>query len=100
MRDTMGIFKEMMKDVEKSLFFDSDEDIYDIFTEKRFEMIQEICHSNPSSIRELAGNLERDIKNVYDDLSILSRHHIVAFEVIGRRKRPIVKKDMIIIRLR
>lgn len=96
----MKKFKELMGDIERSLFFDSDDNIYNIFTEKRLEMIKEITHSNPSSIRELAEKLERDIKNVHDDLNILSRHHIVSFEIIGRRKRPLVKKDLIVIRLR
>ena len=100
MRDPFDRFKEMMKDMERSLFFDSKDDMFDIFTEKRMEMVREIFSNKPSSIRELAENLDRDIKNVHDDLGILSKHHIISFEVMGRKKRPLVKKDIIVIKLR
>ena len=100
MQEAVEKFKKLMDNMERSLFFNPGDDIYDIFTEKRLEIVREIRQSNPSSIRDLAEKLERDIKNVYEDLNILSRHHIVSFEIIGRRKRPMAKKDLIIIRLR
>jgi predicted transcriptional regulator len=100
MKDSFERVRNLMKDMERSLFFESDDDIFDIFTEKRMEIVREIFHGKPASIRELAEKLDRDIKNVHDDLGILSRHHIISFEVIGRKKRPLVKKDLIVINLR
>jgi predicted transcriptional regulator len=99
MHDMMKQMKKMMRDMERSLFLEPEHDIFQIFTEKRMEMLKEIRESRPTSIRELAGNLDRDIKNVYDDLNILFKHKIISFEVLGRRKRPLIKKDLIVIEL-
>ena len=43
----------------------------EMLTEKRIELIDAIMKYNPCSIRELAEEIDRDIKNVFNDLRIL-----------------------------
>ncbi len=68
-------------------------------TEKRLLLLKAIMENEPCSIRELAEEIDRDIKNVFNDLRILHELDLVDFIVEGRRKRPIVKKKTIIIKL-
>ena len=72
---------------------------FEMLTEKRIELMTAIIRYKPSSIRELADEIDRDIKNVFDDLKILQELDFVDFVCEGRRKRPIVKKKKIIIKL-
>ncbi len=77
-----------------------DVDFFRIFTEKRMEMIKEIVNEDFKSIRALAEGLERDVKNVWEDLSLLNKFGLIEFEVSGRRKIPTVKRTRIVIKLR
>jgi predicted transcriptional regulator len=86
--------------MEDILFDFRDRDFFRIFTEKRIEMVREIMNEDFNSIRDLAESLERDIKNVWEDLCILNKFGLIEFEIVGRRKIPIVKKTKIIIKLR
>jgi predicted transcriptional regulator len=85
--------------LERSMFLDfRDHDFFQVFTEKRLEMLREIRDVRPNSIRELADRLQRDIKNVYDDLCLLERSNVIGFETTGRRKSPFVKRDIVILK--
>ena len=68
-------------------------------TEKRLMLLKAIMENEPCSIRELAEEINRDIKNVFNDLKVLHELELVDFVNEGRRKRPIVKKKTIIIKL-
>jgi len=59
-------------------------------TEKRIEMIKAIMNQEPHSIRELSRMLERNVKNVFEDLSLLQRNQIVRLEGEGRKRKPVV----------
>jgi len=50
----------------------------------------------PASIREAARLVERDKKNVYDQLRKLAAHGIVEFVKEGNAKRPVVAYDEIV----
>ena len=70
---------------------------FEALTEKRMEMVRAIMHRHPDSIRELAEFLHRDVKNVFDDLKVLDNMGVVKFVRIGRKKRPVVKRKVIVI---
>ncbi len=74
------------------------EDFFEIFTSKRIEIIHELHNENLMSIRNLAEHLHRDIKNVYDDLSLLEKHNLIEFETNGRAKVPKLKTRTVIMR--
>ncbi len=75
------------------------EDFIDLFTRKRLELIREIMRSQPKSIRELAMKVERDIKNVFEDLKVLNNFNLIDFQRIGKCKKPVIKKRTIIFKL-
>ena len=70
-----------------------------VFTERRIELIKAILDDNPCSIRELAEIVDRDIKNVFEDLMLLHKLKLIDFVCEGRRKRPVVRYKKIIIKL-
>ncbi len=72
----------------------------DCLTRKRVELMRSIMSDNPSSIRDLAGTLNRDVKNVWDDLRRLAELDLIGFQSTGRVKRPIVKRQIIITTIR
>ncbi len=71
----------------------------EMLTEKRIELMMAIMRYQPSSIRELAEEIDRDIKNVFNDLKILEKLDFIDFVCEGKRKKPIIKKKKIIIKL-
>lgn len=69
-------------------------------TQKRMEMIKAIMNYEPNSIRALSRLLERNVKNVFEDLILLQRHNMIRFKEAGRRKRPVVIVKRIVFRFR
>lgn len=76
--------------------FEDSFELLEALTPKRVQLIREIQISRPASIRDLAEMVERDIKNVWDDLRKLSDIDLVAFRIEGRVKRPVIKKQIIV----
>jgi predicted transcriptional regulator len=69
-----------------------------IFTESRLKLIKLLKKESPSSIYELAKLLERDFKNVYEDVVFLSELGIIGIKEskTGRRqKKPTLLCDNI-----
>lgn len=69
-----------------------------LLTEKRREMIRELRETEPSSIRGLARNLERDIKQVKEDLDVLTEFSLIEYEEDRNRKKPKLKHEKIFIK--
>jgi len=70
-----------------------------IFTEARLRIIQVLKLRSPQSIYALAKVLNRDFKNVYDDIIFLEQLGILKIEesASGRKgKRPILVCDKIL----
>ncbi|PIO00007.1 hypothetical protein COT72_04190 [archaeon CG10_big_fil_rev_8_21_14_0_10_43_11] len=70
--------------------------LLEALTRKRVELMREIAHCKPSSIRDLAEALDRDVKNVWQDLSILEDFGLVGFKQKGRTKRPFITRQVIV----
>lgn len=64
-----------------------------ILSETNLELLRAIAAHEPESMRALARAVERDIKNVSEDLEFLGELDLVEFETDGRAKRPIVPYD-------
>lgn len=64
---------------------------------ERVKLIEYVHDNRVSSIRELAEGLNRDYKNVYDDIQILSENGLVELNRKGKRKVPTLRADKIII---
>ena len=96
MRD---IRKILDKEKEEILFLERKLQCFEYLTEKRMQLIRTITHRSPDSIRELAEFLNRDVKNVFDDLQLLNDMGVINFVRFGRKKKPIVRRKFIIISL-
>lgn len=73
--------------------------LFEALTQKRMELIKAVIERQPHSIRELASVVDRDVKNVFEDLKLLNKMRIVRLVRIGRCVRPKVRKKVIIINL-
>jgi predicted transcriptional regulator len=82
-----AFFEDFLKEKKKML------DMFgalECLTQKRVEMIKTIMAQEPNSIRELSRILDRNVKNVFEDLALLQKNQIVRLEGIGRTRKPIV----------
>lgn len=70
-----------------------------IFTEGRLKIIQILKLKSPQSIYALAKLLDRDFKNVYEDVTFLSQLGILKIEEAStgrKQKKPILLCDKIL----
>lgn len=74
-------------------------DLNRLLSEKNVRLLRVIAREHPSSIRETARLVERDVRQVHDNLHDLERLNLVRFETDGRAKRPVVWYDEIDIEL-
>ena len=64
-------------------------DFYAVPTPRRMEILEYINKHNPSSVKNLAAETNRDYKNVYDDVSALKKAQVLEFLFEGKNKRPV-----------
>ena len=82
-----------------TLSFASYDDLMKTLTPQVLTLIEAIRGKEPASINEAARIVDRDNKNVYDELSRLAQLGIIFFEEDGQRKRPVVWFDELVINL-
>ena len=83
---------------EPGLYFESVEELRQILTEKRLELLLAVTRHRPASVHELAGLLRRDYKNVSTDVTLLERLGLVTLAAKGgkgRAQAPTVPYDEI-----
>lgn len=61
-----------------------------ILTPRRLDLVRSLMDAPAESIRDLADRLDRDIRQVHDDVQVLSEYHIVHFREEGGAKKPYV----------
>ena len=86
-------------DSSPTLSFTSYDDLMETLTPRVLDLIDAIRRKEPASINETARVVDRDVKNVYEELSRLAQLGIIFFEEDGQRKRPIVWFDELVITL-
>ena len=74
-------------------------EFYSVLTPRRMELLQYIGEKNPRSVKDLAAELNRDYKNVYDDLLALQRFNLIDFIREGKNKRPVTKLTAIEVKI-
>ena len=82
-----------------TLSFSSYDDLMETLTPRVLDLIEAIRREAPASINETARVVDRDVKNVHEELSRLAQLGIIFFEEDGQRKRPVVWFDELIIDL-
>lgn len=78
--------------------FANEEQLSDVFNERTYTLLRVIRAEAPASIRETARLVERDVKNVHQELATLEALGIIRFEDDGQAKRPIFPYDDLIIK--
>jgi predicted transcriptional regulator len=73
----------------ETLYFDSVDELRQVLTDKRLELLRLIRSKKPSSIKELAATARRDFKNVNADVHLLARLGLVELpeEKSGPKRR-------------
>ncbi|MFC3959723.1 transcriptional regulator [Halovivax cerinus] len=66
-----------------------------ILTPRRLELVRSLMEAPAESIRDLAARLDRDVRQVHDDLHLLSDYRIVHFTESGGAKQPSVPYDTV-----
>lgn len=100
MFDDFEKLKEILKK-EEALFFREIERMNQLkaLTEKRMELLRTVREEEPSSIREAAELVDRDVKNVFDDLCLLDKFDVIDLIRKGKRKKPVIKRKIIVVSL-
>ena len=80
-----------------TLSFTSYDDLMETLTPRVLDLIEAIRQEEPSSINETARVVDRDVKNVHEELSRLAQLGIIFFEEDGQSKRPVVWFDELVI---
>jgi predicted transcriptional regulator len=75
---------------EEGIYFDSIDTMRAVLTNKRLLILRTIRERHPASVYELAKILKRDIKNVNQDLALLSDVGLVTLEMTETDKKRIV----------
>ena len=86
-------------DATPTLSFTSYDDLMETLTPRVLELIEAIRRDEPSSINETARVVDRDVKNVHEELNRLAQLGIIFFEEEGQSKRPVVWFDELVIDL-
>ena len=73
-------------------------EILECLTKKRVEILRAIADFEPGSIRALSRLVERNVKNVFEDLLLLEKNKFISFEEEGKNRKPIVKVKKITFR--
>ena len=82
-----------------TLAFESYDELMTTLTPRVLELVEAIRRDEPGSINEAARVVDRDVKNVHEELSRLAQLGIIYYEEEGRSKRPVVWFDELVIEL-
>ncbi|ERJ07393.1 Helix-turn-helix domain protein [Halorhabdus tiamatea SARL4B] len=87
------------EDAPRRLSFETTDQLGQVFTPRAIDLLQAIAEGEPVSIREAARLVDRDIKQVSENLERLKEYGVVELVDEGRAKRPVVPYDEIDIQL-
>jgi predicted transcriptional regulator len=84
-----------LDDAQPVLNFDSYAELSRLLSPKNLELLEAISEHKPASIREAAELVERDYKQVYQNLTELADIDVIEFEGggAGKAKRPTLAYD-------
>lgn len=77
--------------------FRNDAQLTNVFNERTFALLWVIRDERPESIRERARLVDRDKKNVHEELTTLNALGVMRFEDAGRSKRPVFPYDQLVL---
>ena len=81
---------EQGKEVPHVVNFQDASRLQRILTPRRLELVRSLMDAPAESMRDLAERLDRDVRQVHDDLQILNEYRIVHFREEDGAKKPFV----------
>lgn len=78
---------------QETLYFTSIDELRQVLTDKRLELLRLIHTEKPDSIKELAAIAKRDFKNVNSDVHLLARLGVVDLAEEKSQPRPRGRKS-------
>jgi predicted transcriptional regulator len=87
--DAVRIGRRVSRKPREEVGFTSIEAARNFLTRERLSLMHTIRTRHPSSLYELAKMVERDFKNVQEDIAILERHGLVRVSKEPRGKRKV-----------
>ncbi|WP_025209111.1 HVO_A0114 family putative DNA-binding protein [Hippea sp. KM1] len=108
--DSLNEFKDYWKKIEKgeeverkeALYFESLNALRSVLTTKRIELLKAIAKHKPKSIYELSKIVNRDLKNVNEDVKLLSELGLLELKkskTDKERTKPVIEYDRIMIEI-
>lgn len=94
-----AIEKEETLKKESGVYFTSFEAFRKALTPKRLELLHIIKEIKPASINQLARDVNRNIKNVSDDVKYLAQIGLVERKETDKEVSPFVKYDKILLEI-
>ena len=82
-----------------TISFTSYDELLETLTPHVLDLIESIRREEPASINEAARVVDRDVKNVHEELTRLAQLGVIFFETDGQSKRPVVWFDELTINL-
>jgi len=80
-----------------TITFANEQQLGEVFNERTYKLLRVIREHEPTSIRETARLVERDVKNVHEELSTLEALGVIRFDEEGQAKRPVFPYDDLLI---
>lgn len=84
---------EDLSDAQPVLNVETYADLARLFSETNLELIEAIATADPASMRETAGLVDRDFKEVHRNLTELETLGVIELLQEGRSRRPVVPFD-------
>ncbi|MBU0898933.1 MAG: ArsR family transcriptional regulator [Nanoarchaeota archaeon] len=102
--NVMAFIKESIRHPEKTpddilLLSLSNEELTQLFTKRRIELIKTIKEEKPKTMSDLSKSLGRELSAVERDLKILEGLGIVKLDKKGREVTPIIEKEFLVLPL-
>ncbi len=91
-----GVVNDKIKVPDSALIFLNHEDLLEVFTKKRLELVKLIKKIRPNSLNELADLTGRKKQAINRDLKILERHEVLTLYRNGRKVIPQINKKIIL----
>ncbi|WP_277542872.1 HVO_A0114 family putative DNA-binding protein [Haloarcula laminariae] len=86
---------EQGKEVPHVVNFQDASRLQRILTPCRLELVRSLMDAPAESMRDLADRLDRDVRQVHDDLQLLSEYRIIHFREEGGAKKPHIPYDTV-----
>ena len=80
-----------------TITFANEQQLGEVFNERTYKLLRVIRENEPKSIRETARLVDRDVKNVHEELSTLEALGVIRFDEDGQAKRPVFPYDDLVI---